>query len=568
MFKLSDWNQADRPAAQLQGWDRSNGIAPPRSSAYAAFWILALTLPYLMAIWGFDTFFSQDGPAHLHNAAVLREYWWPQRAVFREYYTINSPVLPNWSGHVWLAGLMYAAHPLIAEKVLLSAYVVLLPLSVCYALSRVRRGSEFLAVLVVPFVGNWFFHMGFYNFLLGTVAFAFLLGCWFGWQERLTAGRTATLCALALFLYWSHLFAFALASATIGALLVLSALGEVANARGKVDRRAMFSSLRAAVAYRALPTVLAFIPAASLATVFAIRTVTRERPTPEAGATDAQAASWGGALRDLFGLDVLISFGGMEAYAAAGMTLFLSALTVRGLLRGPRPAASGARALPIMMVGYVAAYFVSRGPRLENLYVRPRLTLYLALVLVLWLGTLPYSRRTSRLIVVGGAILSLTLAALHIAKYREFDPQMREYLSAAPFLEPNSTLLPIPLADANAGQSGSPVGKVDPFLHAAGYLAAMRGLVDLGNYEGYRHYFPVQFRGALNPERAIYQRSMDFLTYPQRTGGRVDYVVLWGVPDTEHVPEGAQDIFAQLHRGYDLIYTSPGRGFVRLYRRK
>jgi hypothetical protein len=58
------------------------------------------------------------------------------------------------------------------------------------------------------------------------------------------------------------------------------------------------------------------------------------------------------------------------------------------------------------------------------------------------------------------------------------------------------------------------------------------------------------------------------LSYPQRTGGRTDYVLVWGVRDRDRNKEIPRSIFKQLQEGYDLIYTSPQRGLTQLYRRK
>jgi hypothetical protein len=69
--------------------------------------------------------------------------------------------------------------------------------------------------------------------------------------------------------------------------------------------------------------------------------------------------------------------------------------------------------------------------------------------------------------------------------------------------------------------------------------------------------------------------DLDFLSYPQRTGGRVDYVLIWRTreesqdhPVTKFYRQLEQSMSQQLEEGYELIYLSPQRGFLRLYRRK
>jgi hypothetical protein len=121
---------------------------------------------------------------------------------------------------------------------------------------------------------------------------------------------------------------------------------------------------------------------------------------------------------------------------------------------------------------------------------------------------------------------------------------------------------------------------VPPFLHAAGYIATDRGIVDLNNYEGTEIYFPTLFRPSVNPFSSIGEigtmectatgkaPAVDFLTYQQQTGARVDYVLLWAVrPDQSNDPN-AESIFRQLRQAYDLIWISPESGSLQLYRLK
>jgi hypothetical protein len=117
-------------------------------------------------------------------------------------------------------------------------------------------------------------------------------------------------------------------------------------------------------------------------------------------------------------------------------------------------------------------------------------------------------------------------------------------------------------------------------LHfASGYIAAQRHIVNFDNYEANTSFFPVMFRPALNPFEHImdflrrplmwtWKGGGDFLTYPQRTGGQVDYVLVWGLLDEQRPHELTRRLFRQLEQGYELLYTSPQRGLMQLYRRK
>ena len=96
--------------------------------------LLALILAHLIPIWVFKYFPSQDGPVHIENANIIFDYFHPDRTIFREYYILNKNLEPTWLVHLVLASLMYIMPIFIVEKTLLSGYVILLPLSIRYAL--------------------------------------------------------------------------------------------------------------------------------------------------------------------------------------------------------------------------------------------------------------------------------------------------------------------------------------------------------------------------------------------------------------------------------------------------
>src|SRR5438067_602152 len=80
----------------------------------------------LAPIWCVHYFPSQDGPAHVSNAKILLDYHRADAPALRKYYVLNHWPEPNLAGHWIMAGLMNFLPPFIAEKVLLSLYIVLL----------------------------------------------------------------------------------------------------------------------------------------------------------------------------------------------------------------------------------------------------------------------------------------------------------------------------------------------------------------------------------------------------------------------------------------------------------
>ena len=176
-----------------------------------------------------------------------------------------------------------------------------------------------------------------------------------------------------------------------------------------------------------------------------------------------------------------------------------------------------------------------------------------------------------KIILVASIFISSVLFILHSVKYHEINRYLEEYVSARHLIKPGTVILPICFSPEGPSRNRKPLStKVMPFLHTSGYIAAEYGNVDLSNYEAHENYFPTKFRKQLDPFIHIgpinwLDGQIDFLTYPQRTGGEIDYVMLWGPENPRIPPDVIQSIYRQLGKGYDLIYESEHKN-MRLYK--
>ena len=83
---------------------------------------------------------TQDGPAHLYNSHILREYLNPDYS-FQQFYRLRATLFPNWIAHALLSVFMFLFPPLIAEKVVISLYVILFPWQLPTCLRRSSRAA-------------------------------------------------------------------------------------------------------------------------------------------------------------------------------------------------------------------------------------------------------------------------------------------------------------------------------------------------------------------------------------------------------------------------------------------
>src|ERR1051325_10961691 len=86
---------------------------------------LALALLQLVPIWSVHYLPTTDGPSHLYNAWVMRDLVGGHRGPIAETFEIDWRPHPNWIETAALALLMTVLPPLVAEKLLVSAIVLL-----------------------------------------------------------------------------------------------------------------------------------------------------------------------------------------------------------------------------------------------------------------------------------------------------------------------------------------------------------------------------------------------------------------------------------------------------------
>lgn len=249
----------------------------------------------------------------------------------------------------------------------------------------------------------------------------------------------------------------------------------------------------------------------------------------------------------------------------------------------------------LVFVAHVIIYFIAPSRMYDSVTIKERMMLYPFFALILWLGGQTYSYVIKQRINILAVSISLLLLGVHTWQYFVLNDYLKEYLSGRELVEPNSTVLAINFSYYGSTITGEPLfwqpygrflffdqpWQINPFLHATGYLAAQRHLVDLNNYQANLKYFPINFRPQLNPFKYLYLKQpkktqsenpgvpkLDLLTYQQQTDGRIDYIIIWQLQAEQKEYSNTKAIFQQVNQNYDLIFTSPSRGLMQLYRLK
>lgn len=536
------------------------GAAEPAPGPAERLLFVLLIALHLLPLWLSPSFPSQDGPSHQGVAAILRHLNGPEGAPLRQLFAENREALPN--GFVfWLLARVFGfVSVALAEKLLLSLYVILFPLALRYAVASIEPRGVFLSWLAFPFVYNFLLNMGFYNFCYSLAAFLFTVGFAWRMRDRSALARTVGLALLVTWVYFCHPVTLVVTVATLGAL---AAWGLALEQRGKGRWSA---GLGAAAARRLLPPLLAALPALVMIASF----VTARR-----GAR-VEWLPFGVRLKHLVGLYSLASLDRRTAWLAAGVALVILALALLALRSRTRKVTDHDAFLAALAV-VLAAYFLAPSQMSGGAYIVHRLNLFPYLILLLWVAAAlhPLSPALRIAVQVVSAALALAFLALFTRTYSRLNEGLREIAQLGSRVEPGRTLLFLSYAHQGDDGSGRPlVFRTQPFVHAGSAVAAARGAVDLALYEANEDYFPIAYRPEKNPYTHLSTAPLgieteppqvDLAGYARTTGVPIDYVLLWGWRDERLAEPAVGAVRRQLDAACREIERSAS-GRVRLYR--
>lgn len=503
----------------------------------------------------FRYFPSEDGPAHVANAALLTM---APGSTGAEYFRVDLSHGTNLLADVVLACLLTFLSAALADKAIALLLLVAVPLSVRWCLRQIDPRAVGLSILAIPLGTGFLLYFGFYNFLLGVVLSFVALGYWLKRMRPAPSGRAAgpVFVGLAILVYVSHPLPFLALLLMLGAALLDETLA--ARSRGGRATRPFASFPVPVVLGLLIP--LGFLVASRVGQ----------------GAEIGYTRSFG--MRVLaFPVDPVLALTMLEIPFVV-MSIFAIAMLGFLALKYCREDLRRSPGFPLAVVTLLLVYFFGPDSVGEGSVILPRTELYLLVLVLFAAASLSLPRWATTVAVVLGSVATIGLAMVRYPAHAEHDAEIREYLSGAPVVKPGSTVLPLWAVDLESGLK--PGGRrVRPLIERAGYLTADRGVVDLHHFPGYLTIFPIQFApgyGILESgrdDRRSFRLGADLVDvqhYERLGHGRIDYVWLWGrvAADTMLRAEPlSRQLFQILEDDYDLVYRSEARGFLEVYAR-
>lgn len=479
---------------------------------------LLLLAASLFAVWRLPVFLTQDGPSHLYNARILLELWGDDAAGYGRLFTLNTDFSPNWTGNLLLAGLLKLFPAVAAEKVLVSAYVLLLAFGFKRAVGKIGAGTPWLSSLVFVFVFNFHLFYGFFNFCLGLALLFWTIAALHRFVAEPSRKRTLTCGALLLALMITHPVPF------VVALLWAGIVGARMMWQGRDAPKGLLKLL---VKFSA-----AVIPALVLFAVF----------LPPSGnhqgfLVDKLSV---GTLKDLLRMEHLLVFPHQErpAFRLLSMVfigLLLGVLFVawksRGVRNGP---------LLALVLACVLVHFFVNDELAGGAYLTSRMALIAWMMFALWIACTPMPQRSARPVAIALGLVAVVLGAVRHVQHGKCAAVAGEYIAHLKPVEEGTVVLPLCFSPKGETDSDTLSPRIGLFKHMSGYAAADHGFISLDNYEANTAYFQTKWKPEANPFTQLCESgdcdiegqpsTADVDGYEQRSGVHVDMLALWGAP--------------------------------------
>lgn len=489
--------------------------------------LLLLVAASLLAVWRLPVFLTQDGPSHLYNARILLELWGDDAAGYGRFFTLNTDFSPNWTGNLLLAGSLKLFPAVVAEKVLVSGYVLLIAFGFRRAVRALGSGTPLLSSLVFVFVFNFHLLYGFFNFCLGLALLFWAITALQRLAE-LPSWRLATACSgLLLALMITHPVPF------VVALLWAGILGADRMWRKRHSRKEFVKPV--------LRLAVAVLPALVLFAVF----------LPPSGnhlglLVDKLSI---GTMKDLVGMEHLLVFPTPERSAFRLLSMVFIGLLLVVLFVARKSRSVRNRQLLVLLLACVLVHFFVNDELAGGAYLTSRMALIAWMVFALWLACMPLPQRLARPLAAGVALVALLLGTVRHLQHGECAAVAAEHLAHLKTIEEGTVVLPSCFSPKGETAQDTLSPRIGLFKHMSGYAAADQRFISLDNYEANTAYFQTKWKPEVNPFTQLcasgecdiegQPNSADVGGYEARSGQAVDLLVLWGAP--HRMPSGGAD---------------------------
>jgi hypothetical protein len=518
-----------------------------------SFLFLFFAVLVIVPVWWYSGFITADGPCHVYNAGVYKDFITGNASFYKGFYTVNTDLEPNWFSHILLAGLMFLFSPYVADKVLISVCILNFAFAFRYFIMAVKSGNDYLSVAIFPFLWQFAMLMGFYNYMFSIGCMFWLTGYWLHHHTHLTLKKGLLLSLACILVYFMHLLGIFLSAAIMG----LVSLTSTEKGKSKETIKEL------------LTLIVIMLPAGLLM----LNYIAHNSSTFNNEYKQSLVELWHN-LRGIFSLQSIHpdEFRLTVIIAKVIALYFIYALVKLLFRQGNGKLWVVALA---MMIVLVLSYFFAYESMLGGSYIRYRLESMIYIFALITVATVAVPIYLRFALVLFFSAVTLIYFGGRWGAYKDAGTMVNEFRSLRPFIEDKSVVLPLKYVDfptdyRNEKQIAS---HVLLFSHVAESIYdGDKQLIFTENYEANTGYFPLLWKEEVNPFKHLGPSiegtppNVDIAGYISRAHS-IDYIVVWGRQGDILQNPLTQSVGNYINEYFELVHTTPLYK-IELYERK
>ncbi|MDL1979996.1 MAG: hypothetical protein LWX02_00700 [Deltaproteobacteria bacterium] len=456
-------------------------------------------------VWFLKYFPTQDGPSHIYNIGILHDLLNGGKE-WGNYFTYKLHAVPNLGFNLLAYPMLHFFPPLVAEKLFVSMYIVLMGCSVPLLLHVFNKPSMPLSFFVFPVMFNFTLLMGFYSYVVTIPLFliAFSL-CWKNYNHS-RIFKFVFLNITGLIIFYFHLIPFVL---FLISLIVIT----IVRSTDSKERIVELVKLLATIS----PIILNLI-------FYLIHSP--KNPFPEISYL-LSVSRYIRLLSDLFSFSA-VNFSPWQMFAASPV-MFLYLLFTYSSVKDIYKRNRQNKAVPdsekfllflssALILIYLFAPFRFGGGSFFN--QRFPWVIFLIILPLFKIPEGTFWKRFGSKIIVGAVSFFFVFNAVTLwqqsSKVEKFLSGLHAELPKGAFIMTYKAIKP-------------ERPKVDILLHAASYYGIFKKCVNIGNYETGLYYFPVKFKDTIpnfpsESQISYAPETIDWLDYPS-----IQYLLGWEI---------------------------------------
>jgi hypothetical protein len=501
-------------------------------------------------------YITGDGASHTYNAKVLFDYvLGHERDFYKEFFTINRGIDPNWMSHLVLGVFVQFMPPWLADKCFQIIYVLVFAYGFRYFIRSIEKENSFLSFLFFPFLFTLPFQQGFYNYSISLGLLFWSVGFYIRSRKQIdNSFIQLILSILILITSFSH------GMPAIYTMLLILLIWVSDHYQSLIP----FDFKKNLIELSRL--FLIFLPSAFMILLFMAKRGTGAVP---------HAWSKGKKLVEFLKMWTSQSTRDAEMYPAIAVGILILICLIVLLFTHRKVHIRSKNPMGIVFIFMAVFTFFSYITCPHSIggagSIDIRLAFLPPLFLLFFYATKAWHATMKQLFIGVSFVISVAFLVIRFPFVTKANRIAQEIMKAGDSIEDKSVVLNISMdAWQQLPNHDSLFHKDGSFIHIGDYIGAEKNkhLVLAMNYEAEINYFPVNWQAGKNPRESVeglipgnYPPCGDVMAYEKQLNRRLDYVLLQNI---RSYPTCSQAMMNSILTNFTKVY---GSKYVELYKR-